>query len=132
MNSKTASLVLHAPKENVFSYLSKIENLPKWTTVFCKELKIVNGKHKVVTPAGKMFFDIQSDEKTGVIDMFAGTNERQMGIFPRVLDLTGGASVVLLTMFQTSGMSDNQFNAQYESLLAEFENIKKEFAFECR
>lgn len=133
MNSKTASLVLHAPKENVFSYLSKIENLPKWATVFCKELKVVDGKHKVVTPAGEMFFEIHSDEKTGVIDMFAGTNERQMGVFPaRVLDLTGGASIVLFTMFQTSGMSDNQFNAQYESLLAEFENIKKEFMCECR
>jgi hypothetical protein len=133
MNSKTVSLMLHAPKENVFSYLENIENLPKWATVFCKELKKEGGKYKVVTSMGELFFEIESDKKTGVIDMYAGPNERQMGIFPaRVLDMPGGASMILFTMFQTPGMTDEQFNAQYKSLLQEFEHLKKEFAKECR
>jgi len=134
LNSKTATLTLHAPKDAVFSYLSKIENLPEWATIFCKELKQVNGKYKVLTPAsGELFFEIQADKNTGVIDMYAGANEKQMGIFPvRVIDLPNGACVILFTMFQTPGMTDVQFNAQYESLQKEFENIKKEFELECR
>ncbi len=133
MNSKTATLVLHAPKESVFSFLSNVENLPKWATIFCRELKIVDGKCKVVTPSGELFFEMVSDKKTGVIDMFAGTNERQMGIFPvRVIDLSNGACVILFTMFQTPGMSDEQFVAQYQSLLEEFENIKRIFLLQCK
>src|SRR6266852_9390918 len=109
MNSKTVSLPLHASKESVFSYLENIENLPKWATVFCKELKKEDGKYKVVTPMGELFFDIEADKKTGVIDMFAGPNERQMSIFPvRVLEMPGGASMILFTMFQTPGMTDEQ------------------------
>jgi hypothetical protein len=46
MNSKTASLMLHAPKESVFSYLGNIGNLPKWAAIFCKELKKEDGKYK--------------------------------------------------------------------------------------
>ncbi|MBI1828032.1 MAG: hypothetical protein HY222_04200 [Thaumarchaeota archaeon] len=133
MNSKTASLALHASKESVFSYLENIENLPKWATVFCKELKKEDGKYKVVTPMGELFFDIEADKKTGVIDMYAGPNERQMSIFPvRVLEMPGGASMILFTVFQTPGMTDEQFNVQYESLLKEFEYLKKEFTKECR
>lgn len=133
MNSKTASLALHAPKESVFSYLANIDNLPKWATIFCKDLKKENGKHKVVTPMGELFFEIESDMKTGVIDMFAGPNERQMSIFPvRVLQMPGGASVILFTMFQTPGMTDEQFIAQHESLQKELDNVKKEFVKECR
>ncbi len=80
MNSKTATLVLYAPKNEVFSYLSKVEHLPEWVTIFCKELKQLNGKYKVVTPAnGELFFEIQADKDTGVIDMFAGANEKQWG-----------------------------------------------------
>jgi hypothetical protein len=134
MNSKTASLILHAPKNAVFFYLSNIENLPEWATIFCKELKRVDRKYKVVTStSGELFFEIHADENTGVIDMYAGANERQMGIFPvRVIDLPNGACVVLFTMFQTPGMSDEQFIAQYESLLKEFENIRRIFSLQCK
>ncbi|MBI5697793.1 MAG: hypothetical protein HZC29_04760 [Thaumarchaeota archaeon] len=134
MNSKTATLTLHAPKDTVFSYLSKIENLPEWATIFCKELKQVNGKYKVLTPAsGELFFEIQADKNTGVIDMYAGANEKQMGIFPvRVIDLPNGACVILFTMFQTPGMDDEQFLAQHQALLEEFENIKRIFSLHCK
>jgi len=66
------------------------------------------------------------------IDMFAGPTERQMDIFPvRVLEMSGGASIIIFTMFQTPGINDEQFQIQYESLLKEFENLKKEFLVTC-
>src|SRR5947209_16023221 len=92
--------------------------MPKWSNIFCKEIKVVNGKNKIVTPLGEMFFEIRSDKETGTIDMFAGPIENQMSIFPvRVLDMPGGgASIVLFTMFQTPGLADEQFDVQYEQL----------------
>jgi len=132
MNSRTTTLVVNAPKDTVFTYLSDVNNPPKWAKIFCKDLKVVNGKNKIITPMGELFFEITSDRDTGVIDMFAGPTERQMDIFPvRVLEMPGGASIIIFTMFQTPGINDEQFQIQYESLPKEFENLKKEFLVTC-
>jgi hypothetical protein len=61
--------------------------------------------------------------------MFAGPTEEQMSIFPtRVVELSENASVYIFTMFQMPGMSDELFNAQYNSLSKEFGNIHRRFA----
>jgi len=56
----------------VFAFLSDIRNLPKWATGFAKELKDIDGEYKVVTPQGEIFFRMESDAGTGIIDMFGG------------------------------------------------------------
>ena len=125
MKTRTASLVVQAPKEQVFAYLSNVEHLPQWATDFCRELKVVNGKHKVVSPMGELFFQIDADERTGVIDMFAGPAEDQLAIFPtRVVALPDGSSAFIMTMFQWPGMNDQEFQGQYEALEREFRNIE--------
>ena len=124
MNTRTASLVVSEPKAKVFAYLSRIENLPAWATDFCRELKVVDGQHKVVSPMGELYFQIRADERTGVIDMFAGPTDDRLAIFPtRVVALPGGSSAFIMTMFQWPGMTDAEFQGQYEALQREFGNI---------
>ncbi len=130
MKSRTLAMALPVPKDRVFQYLSHIENLPRWATEFCRELKVVDGKHKVFTcPAAgsqELFFQIRADEKTGVIDMLAGPTEKEMAVFPtRVVELPGGFTAYLFTMFQAPGVTDVQFETQYRNLTKEFENIKR-------
>jgi hypothetical protein len=125
--------MLSAPKEKVFSYLSRIENLPRWATEFCHQLKVVHGKHKVITcPAMggvELFIQIRADQKTGVIDYLAGSTQDQMTAWPaRVVELSDGSCAFLFTMFQGPGVTDEQFQGQHESLLREFDNIKREFS----
>ncbi|MFQ5741890.1 MAG: SRPBCC family protein [Acidobacteriota bacterium] len=128
MNLKTVSVTVSAPKDQVFAYLADVENMPEWATQFCKELKVVNGKHKVLTPRGEIFFRIQADEKMGVIDMFGGPTEDQMALFPtRVLDVPGGGSAFLFTLFQEPGVTDQQFEEQLRELRQELENVKRHF-----
>ena len=125
MKTRTASIVVQAPKEQVFAYLSNVEHLPQWATDFCRELKVVDGKHKVVSPMGELFFRIHADEGTGVIDMFAGPAEDQLAIFPtRVVTLPDGSSAFIMTMFQWPEMTDQEFQGQYEALEREFRNIE--------
>jgi hypothetical protein len=127
VTSRTVTAVLPAPKGEVFSYLSDIENLPRWATEFARELKVVDGKHKVVNGLGEFFFEIRADEPTGVIDMLAGPTEENMALFPsRVVELPGGGSAYTFTMFQAPGQPDDLFESQYRSLLREFGNIERE------
>lgn len=129
MTSRTVTAVLTAPKAQAFDYLSKIENLPAWAGEFARELKYVDGKAKVVNGLGEFFFVIETDAETGVIDMYAGPTEDELALFPtRVVGLPGDASAFSFTMFQAPGMPDELFESQYQSLLREFENIRKEFA----
>ena len=128
MRSETVTTVLPAPKGEVFAYLAEIENLPRWATEFARELKVENGRHKVVNGLGEFFFAMEADEATGVIDMRAGPTESEMALFPtRVVELPDGRSAFTFTMFQGPGSSDDLFESQHASLVREFENIERQF-----
>ena len=130
MTSRTVTAVLAAPKEQVFDFLSRIENLPNWASEFARELKYEDGKAKVVNGLGEFYFVIDADAETGVIDMYAGPTEDELALFPTrvVALLPGDTSAFSFTMFQAPGMPDELFESQYQSLLREFENIRREFA----
>jgi hypothetical protein len=129
VQSRTVTTVLAAPRERVFAYLSNVENLPAWATEFARELKVVDGRHKVVNRLGEFFFEIRADEKTGVIDMLAGPSEDRLALFPtRVVTLGPDVSAFTFTMFQGPQQSDELFEGQYASLRREFANIEREFA----
>jgi hypothetical protein len=129
MRSKTVTTVLRAPQREVFDYMSKIENLPEWATEFARELRRDADGYTVVNNLGEFRFEIRADERTGVIDMFAGPTADEMAVFPtRAIGLPDGRTAFTFTMFQGPGMPDELFESQYESLRREFENIAAQFS----
>ena len=129
MRSKTVTTVLPAPQREVFEYMSKIENLPEWATEFARELRRDADGYTVVNNLGEFRFEIRADERTGVIDMFAGPTTDEMAVFPtRAVGLPDGQTAYTFTMFQGPGMPDELFESQYESLRREFENIAAQFS----
>jgi hypothetical protein len=129
VNHHTVTAVFPAPRERVFSYLADVENLPSWATDFARELKLVDGEWKVVNGLGEFVFRIEADPETGVIDMFAGPTADELALFPtRVVPLGEDVSAFTFTMFQSPGLPDEIFDAQYRSLLREFDNLAREFA----
>lgn len=129
MESRTVTVVLDTPAERVFSYLAEIENLPRWATEFARELKVVDGRHKIVNGLGEFFFELRADERSGVIDMLAGPAPDQLALFPaRVVGLGAGRSAFTFTMFRWPGQAEELFDSQYRSLLRELDNIEREFS----
>jgi hypothetical protein len=127
--NRTVTAVLDASKEAVFDYLSRIENLPEWATDFAQELKYEDGRAKVVNGLGEFYFKIEADPASGVIDMYAGPGEGELALFPtRVVALGENKSAYSFTMFKAPGTPDELFEAQYESLRREFDNIRRRFA----
>ena len=131
MINRTVTAVLHAPKDEVFAYLSRVENLPEWATDFARELKYEDGRAKVVNGLGEFYFRIDADAATGVIDMYAGPSDQELALFPtRVVPLGEAKSAYSFTMFKAPGMADELFESQYESLRREFDNIRARFVGE--
>ena len=128
MRHATITTVLEAPAREVFAYLSDIENLPGWATEFARELRRDGDDYKVVNGLGEFYFEIRADESTGVVDMYAGPDKRQMGVFPtRAVSLPDGRTAYTFTMFQGPDMPDDLFEAQLASLRREFRNIELRF-----
>ena len=128
MRHHTVTATFSASADEVFAYVANVDNLPDWATEFARELKVVDGRHKVVDGLGEFFFEIRADCKSGVIDMLAGPREDALQLFPtRVVPLGDGGSAFTFTMFQAPGQPDQQFDGQYHSLLREFENLESTF-----
>ena len=131
MINRTVTAVLDAPKNDVFDYLSRVENLTEWATDFAHALKYEDGDAKVVNGLGEFYFRIDADPETGVIDMYAGPSKRELALFPtRVVPLGEAKSAYSFTMFKAPGMPDELFESQYDSLRREFDNIRARFAGE--
>ena len=129
MKTRTETVVLKAASSDVFAYLADVQNLPVWANEFARELKVVDGRHKVVNGLGEFFFEIRADHETGVIDMLAGPTPDQLALFPtRVVDVGAGRSAFTFTIFRWPGQPEELFEAQYLSLLREVENLDRELA----
>jgi len=129
MRSETVTAVLDAPRDEVFDYFSKIENLSDWATEFARELKWKDGEAVVVNGLGEFVFRIAADPATGVIDMLSGPSTDELALFPtRVVALPEGRSAFTFTMFQAPGMPDALFESQHDSLVREFDNIRTRFS----
>ena len=125
MRSETVTTVLPVSRERVFDYMSDIRNLPEWATEFARELREEDGEYRVVNNLGEFVFEIRADERTGVIDMYAGPSREELAVFPtRAVALPDGRTSYSFTMFQAPGMPDELFESQYASLQREFENIE--------
>ena len=128
MNHHTVTTTFGASRDEVFDYLADIEKLPEWATEFARELKLVDGRYKVVNGLGEFLFELRADADTGVIDMLAGPDEDHLLCFPtRVVPTPSGGSAFTFTMFQAPGQPDEQFETQHASLLREFQNLTRRF-----
>jgi uncharacterized protein YndB with AHSA1/START domain len=126
VKAHTFTLEINRPRDEVYAFINKPDNLPKWADGFAKEVKTVDGHHKVVTPDGEMFLSFDSNPKLGVIDMWAGPTPDQMDVFPvRVIARPDGATVTTMTLFQTPDVDEATFGKQIESLTRETGNLKR-------
>ncbi len=125
MNVHTKTQKFNCSPEVLIDLLGKEENLAKWATIFCQEVKKQGEDYKITTPMGEMYFKINKDLETGVIDMKAGPTKDQMwGGYHRVVSDNMGGSIFIFTHLQAPDESDESFHAGCQGLDAEFEVIK--------
>jgi len=128
MKHHTVTTTFAAPADEVFAYLADAEKLPEWADEFARELKLVDGRYKIVNGLGEFFFEIRADAESGVIDMLAGPSDDALALFPtRVVPLADGGSAFTFTMFQAPGQPEDQFEGQFASLRREFGNLERRF-----
>ena len=129
MKSITESCVILESKDTVFEFLSNFENMPKWSTQFVQQTKIIDGKKKAMTPLGEVFVRIYSDKKSGIIDIYAGPSESEMNpAFLRVISFSNNSCGVTFTFFKWPQTTDQMWEMFCDWIKIEVDNIKKIFS----
>jgi hypothetical protein len=128
VRTRTATCVVDAGADELFGYLSRIENLPDWATEFARELRWDGAGPTVLNGLGEFRVRYDVDGRSGVIDIYAGPAGGDMALFPsRVVALPDGRSAYTFTMFEAPGGTSELFDAQYDSLVRELENVRRRF-----
>lgn len=130
MCSATATVVVPAPQDDVFDYLSRIESVPEWATEFVEAFEVRGpGEARARTRMGEVIFRIEADRDTGVIDMLVGPGPEETTLFPaRVVPLGAEHSAFTFTMFRDPNRTEDAFRAEFESLERELDNVVRRFS----
>ncbi len=130
MESATATVLLPAPKDEVFDYLSRIESVPEWATEFVRDFHVRSSTEaRARTEWGDVIFRLGPGADTGVIDIFVGPDPDRMALFPtRIVSLGRDRSAFIFTMFRSPEQTEERFRAEFESLRRELENVERTFS----
>ena len=92
-------VVVDAPPEVVFDFVSDLHNLPRWAIHFCKGIRVIPGDGAIVdSPGGQVYFGTTGDRDSGVLDWWSGPTMESAQRWPtRVVGLPDGRSLYQVT-----------------------------------
>ena len=125
LNSRTLSVSIDRPPDQVHAFVSNPENLPQWATAFCLSVRPNDGDWVIETPDGSMRIRFVEKNPFGILDHYVtsapGTNIHvPMRVVPN-----GSGSEVMLTLFQGLGMSDEKLAQDIRWVERDLQTLKR-------
>lgn len=109
MNSRTITCSINCPLSDVYKFASNPENLPQWVQSFCLSFKNSGDEWQMETRTGWVGIRFVPANEFGVLDHVVTLPDGQPILNPMRVVANGVGSEVIFTLFQVSGMSDEQF-----------------------
>jgi len=117
--ARLLTLTAAAPRLIVFNFLADIENLPAWTGGLCEWIELHREGWWAYTALGELAVESKVDDIAGVIDLKLGHVAGWTMVLPlRVRSDGEGGSLISLACRQSPGLSDDDYEQLFESLLA--------------
>ena len=123
-NARTLTCSIDCPQPTVYAFASAPENLPLWVTSFCLSVKKSADQWQMETPTGWVGIRFLPANDFGVLDHVVTLPDGQSLLNPMRVVANGDASVVMFTLFQTAGMSDDQFAGDVGMVKADLQTLK--------
>jgi len=123
----TMSVLLSAPFDRVWEFISDARNLHLWTVDFALEPPQPRGDvFDVKTPRGTLQLAVRSDKSSGVIDFEIGTGGRVTCAPSRLLKNDDGC-VYIFTQFEPADAPPGLFERLVENVKRELEILGERF-----
>jgi len=107
--SRTLSVTINRPANEVYRFASNPENLPTWARGLCKSIKRSNGDWIVETPEGPMKVRFVERNALGVLDHYVTPPSGGEIYVPMRVLSNGSGSEVIFTLFRLPDMSEVRF-----------------------
>lgn len=127
MQIKTQTAHFKAPADKVLDFVSKVANMPKWSTNFCQGYKKQGEDEMIVcSEMGDVFFRIDACKESGVCDMWGGQTKDQMMRWPaRVVDDQNGGSYFTVTCVPAPDTAQEKYDEDCAKMNEELNNLRK-------
>lgn len=109
MKSQTITVYIAAPASRVYAFVSKEENMPRWVPSFFHSVSREGDKWIVDSPLGKAELALAEQNPFGVLDHVIRLPSGEEFFNPMRVIVNGVGSELMFTLFQTAGMSDEDF-----------------------
>jgi len=127
MNSRTFTITTKAARNDVFEFLADPENLPLWATEFCEAIRR-DGDHWIVdTAKGPLFFAMEADSGSGVIEMHAGPEFDSMNALPIRVFTAGGQTMASFVFLKEPSVPVTLFDEHCRSMIKELTALVERF-----
>jgi hypothetical protein len=72
VNVRSYHVIVDAPAESLFDFVSDLVNMPRWAIHFCKDIRLIADGAIVTSAGGEVYFGITGDRDLGVLDWWCG------------------------------------------------------------
>lgn len=119
------SIDIKSSFDKVYAYIVNPMNWPQWAIVNLRSIKPeTNGWFKTITRFGEGKLKIHAQKELGIFDHTWEDSQASWTVPARVVRNNDGATV-MLTLFQPSAMSDNEFDGVMKELDLEIKTLKE-------
>lgn len=126
--ARTLAVSIAAPAATVYAFMADPRQLPHWARgLGAAPTPLADGAWRIETPAGPMRVEFAPTNDLGVVDHVVGPlggGVPSVDIPLRVVPNGDAGCEVMLTLFQQSGMTDDQFVADAVLVQADLERLK--------
>jgi hypothetical protein len=125
MRSKTISVSIERPPADVYAFVSDPSNLPLWAAGLGVSVEESESGWVVETTNGRMGIRFAPPNEFGVLDHFVTTADgAEIAVPVRVIP-NGAGSEVLFTLFQSPGVSNEEFAEDAATVEKDLQTLKR-------
>lgn len=123
-HSQTISIPINRPASEVYEFASNPANLPSWVRSFCLSVKRSGDDWLMETPTGFIAIRFAPRNDFGVLDHVVTLPDGQSFLNPMRVVSNGDGSEIMFTLFQTDGMTHEQFAKDSKMIAADLQALK--------
>jgi hypothetical protein len=123
-NSRTLSISIQRPQEQVYDYILDLARFPDWATSFCLSIWEEDGKWIMQTPEGPAAIRFVERNKFGVLDHVVSPGSGPETPVSMRAITNGSGCEVLFTIFQSPAMSDEQFRNDADMVMRDLLTLR--------
>lgn len=125
MKSLTITIAIAAPAERVYAFAAQETNLPRWVPSFFRAVTHENGEWVVDSPLGRAVFSFVEKNPFGVLDHRIRLPSGEEFFNPMRVIANGAGSELIFTLFQSAGMSDEDFARDAELVRSDLDTLRR-------